>query len=442
MFSNALERGRYPLRERRWGIVLGSLLVLAVGTPLVSARTVPFVFAVAVAGFLVAAAVRGNLKSAVPQRAPVTLHLAAFLLYALLSAVWAMDPAGTALAVSLAILVALGAIALMQLLADESYANLLHMGEGVWAAYLAALLYLAIEIATGQGIKLWIFNLIGLSQADLSHPGYFAWSGNRLVAISDEDLKRNMAPVTLFLWSAVLCALGSFTRERGRALAIVMVVVAGAVVALATHGTSKLAFAGALIVFAAAWRAPRLTGRLVVLGWVIACVAVLPAALIAHRIDLHNATWLEPSTRHRIIIWNYTAEQVLKAPWLGVGAHTTYVLGPQLEQTLKTPPDEQFRRTLSTHSHSVYLQTWFELGLVGATLLTLLGLAILQAIRALAVPLQRYAYATFASAAIMAASSYGMWQIWFIAMFGLCAALFALGAELNSERDRARNLSA
>ena len=117
-------------------------------------------------------------------------------------------------------------------------------------------------------------------------------------------------------------------------------------------------------------------------------------------------------------------------------------LGPQLEQTLETPPDEQFRRTLSTHSHSVYLQTWFELGLVGATLLTLLGLAILQAIRALAVPLQRYAYATFASAAIMAASSYGMWQIWFIAMFGLCAALFALGAELNSKRDRPANLSA
>jgi O-antigen ligase len=442
MFSNVLESGRYPLRERRWGIVLGSLLVLAVGTPLVSARTLPFVFAALVAGFLVAAAVRGNLKSAVPRRAPDTLHLAAFLLYALLSAAWAMDPAGTVLAVSLAILVALGAIALIQLLADESYANLVHLGEGVWAAYLVALLYLAIEIATGQGIKLWIYNLIGLGQADLSHPGYFAWSGKHLVAISDEDLKRNMAPVTLFLWPAVLCALGTFTRERGRAAASAIVVLAGMVVVLATHGTSKLAFGGALIVFAAAWLAPRLTGRLVVLGWVIACVAVLPAALIAHRLDLHNAPWLEPSTRHRIIIWNYTAEQVLKAPWLGVGARTTYVLGPRLEQSLETPPDEQFRRTLSTHSHSVYLQTWFELGLIGATLLTLLGLAILQVIRALAVPLQRYAYATFVSAAIMAASSYGMWQIWFIAMFGLSAALFALGAELNCKRARPAAVSA
>jgi O-antigen ligase len=433
MFSNALERGRYPLRERRWGIVLGSLLVLAVGAPLVAPHTLPFVFAALVAGFLAAAAVRGNLESAVPQRAPVTLHLAAFLLYALLSAVWAMDPAGTALAVSLAILVALGTFALIQLFGEEPYANMVHMAEGVWAAYLVALLYLAIEIATGQGIKLWLYNLIGLSQADL-HPGFFTWSGNHLVAISDVDLRRNLAPVTLFLWPAALCALGTFTRERGPAVSSAIVVLAGAVIALATHGTSKLALTGALIVFAAAWLAPRLTGRLVVSGWVIACVAVLPAALIAHRLDLHNAAWLEPSTRHRIIIWNYTAEQVLKAPWLGVGARTTYVLGPRLEQTLETPPDEQFRRTLSTHSHSVYLQTWFELGLIGATLLTLLGLAILQAIRALQVPLQRYAYATFVSAAIMAASSYGMWQIWFIAMFGLSAALFALGADLSRKR--------
>ena len=442
MFSNVLDRVRYPLSERRWGMVLGTLLILAVGAPLASARTVPFVFAVLVAGFLGAGAVRGNLASAGPKRGPVAWHLAVFLLYALASAAWAIDLPGTVLAVSLAILVALATIALMQLFGEEPYANLVHMGEGVWAAYVVALLYLLVEIASDQSIKLWLYNLIGMSKADLPHQGVFEWSGGRLVSISDEDLKRNMAPVTLFLWPAALCALGTFTQERGRAVAIAIVVLAGAIVALATHGTSKLAFGGALLVFAAAWLAPRLTGRLVVSGWVIACVAVLPAALIAHRLDLHNAAWLEPSTRHRIIIWNYTAEQVLKAPWLGVGARTTYVLGPRLEQTLETPPDEQFRRTLSTHSHSVYLQTWFELGLIGATLLTLLGLAILQSIRALAIPLQRYAYATFVSAAIMAASSYGMWQIWFIAMFGLCAALFALGADLSRKRKPSANVSA
>jgi O-antigen ligase len=121
----------------------------------------------------------------------------------------------------------------------------------------------------------------------------------------------------------------------------------------------------------------------------------------------------------------------LQAPWFGVGARTTYVLGPLLEKEMEvTHPDERFERTLSAHSHSVYLQTWFELGLIGATLLTLLGLAVLQAIRSLARPLQPYAYATFVSVAAMAASSYGMWQIWFVSMFGFAAALFALGASL------------
>jgi O-antigen ligase len=218
---------------------------------------------------------------------------------------------------------------------------------------------------------------------------------------------------------------------------LLVLITAGIVVMLSTHESSKLAFVGAVVAFAGAWLAPRLTGRLVATGWILACLAVLPLALLAHHYNLHNATWLQGTARHRIIIWNYTAEQVLKAPWLGVGARTTYVLGPRTESQIPTAPDEAFKRTLSTHSHSVYLQTWFELGLIGATLLTLLGLSILQAIRELSLDLQPYAYATFAAAALMAASSYGMWQIWFASLFGLCAALFGLGAALARTRSAA-----
>jgi O-antigen ligase len=149
-----------------------------------------------------------------------------------------------------------------------------------------------------------------------------------------------------------------------------------------------------------------------------------------------EAPWLQGSARHRIIIWNHTAEHVLKAPWFGVGARTTYVLGPRLEREQGMRKDVPYQRTLSAHSHSVYLQTWFELGLIGATLLCVVGLAILQAISSLTSRLQPYACATFASAAVMAASSYGMWQIWFVSMFGFCAALFGLGAVLMGERSR------
>ena len=76
MFSNVLDRVQCPLHERRWGIVIGSLLAVAVAASLASARIVPFMFALVVAGFLAGAAARGKLKGAIPQRGPVTLHLA------------------------------------------------------------------------------------------------------------------------------------------------------------------------------------------------------------------------------------------------------------------------------------------------------------------------------------------------------------------------------
>ena len=108
---------------------------------------------------------------------------------------------------------------------------------------------------------------------------------------------------------------------------------------LSPHESSKLACIVGLATFGCALVALRLTARLAAIGWVFACLAVLPTALIAHRLDLHNSSWLQPSARHRIIIWNFTAEQVLKAPLLGIGGQMTYVMGPQLSAAAKTHPE-------------------------------------------------------------------------------------------------------
>ena len=62
----------------------------------------------------------------------------------------------------------------------------------------------------------------------------------------------------------------------------------------------------------------------------------------------------------------------------------TYVLGPEIARDMPPLPDQTLQRTLSIHSPSVYLQTWFELGMFGAVLLTIVGSSILSAIRSLA----------------------------------------------------------
>jgi hypothetical protein len=436
MFSSELDRSGFPLAARSWGIGLGSIVMIAVAAALVSAKTVPYLYAVTVASFIAAAAVRGQLIRALSQLGTVSLHLAIFLLYACLSAAWAMEPFLAFLHALAALATAAGTMILLQLFAEETRPNLLHMAEGLWVGFGVALLFLFLEIATDQSVKIWIYNTIGMRPGDLRPLDHFHWSGDTLISVSREDLTRNMAPLVLYLWPAVLGMRGTLARSRATIAAVLTVALAGAVVMLAWHETSKLAFLVGLATFGFAHLALALTGRILKIGWVLACLAVLPAALLAHRFDLHNATWLQSSAQHRIIIWNFTAEQVLKAPLLGVGARSTYALGPRLEQTIKSAPGEVYRRTLSVHSHSVYLQTWFELGLVGAALLTLLGLSMLQAIRALPSPLQPYAYATFASAAAMAASSYGLWQIWFLGIFGSCAAYFGLASSLFLQSNR------
>ena len=435
MFSHALDRGRHPLAARARGIVLGSIITVGAAAALVSARTVAFSYAVAVVAFLMAAWWRGDLAHAAPRNGPVARHLSVFLLYALASTAWAYVPATSFPSVFLAIVVALGTVVLMQLLTVETHPNLLHMGEGLWIGFLVGLLYLFVELFTDQSLKIWVYNAIGLGPSDLSHPEYFGWSGETLVSVSREDLTRNMVPATLFLWPALTAMTGTLVRRRAAAIGVLTVLIAATVVMQAHHETSKLTLVAGVAAFAISHISLRFAGRIVAVSWVFACLAVLPLALVAYRLDAHNASWLQFTARHRIVIWNHTAEQVLKAPWLGTGARTTYEVGPRLEESGEGGRDGAFRRSLSVHSHSVYLQTWFELGLVGAALLTLVGLAILHAIRALARSLQPYAYATFVSAAVMAASSYGMWQIWFVSMFGLTAALFGLGATLIAKRN-------
>jgi len=435
MFSSDLDTVRYPLVTRRWGIVLGCVILVSVAAALVSARTIPFTFAVTAALFVASAVLRSKWQLLVPQFENVTFYLTVFVLYASLSAIWAMEPALALYKTALAILIMLGTMIVSQLTVSETLPNLLHMREGLWTGLLVALLYFLAEIITDQGIKIWIYNTLAVSPSDLRPASFFKWADDRLVSIHRDDLARNVAPITPFLWPAVLAMQGTLVRPASRYGTVVLVALAGVVVMLSPHETSKLAFVAGLVVFGCARAWPLFSGRLVTVGWVGACLIVLPAALLAYRLDLQNAPWLQNSAQARIEIWNTTAEKALQSPLLGVGAHSTYAQAQELGPPVKRGWKYRNRHSLSTHAHSVYLQTWYELGLVGATLLTLFGLAILSAIRALSGAIRPYAYATFASAATLAASSYGMWQIWYMALFGFSAVLFSLGRNTSTARD-------
>ena len=435
MFSSDLDTARNPLSARSWGIVLGSVIMVSVAAALVGARVMPFMFAATVAAFVAAAPLRGKSDLLVPRFGAVSLHLAAFLLYASASAVWAVEPGLALIKTVSAILMMLGSIIVSQLLASETRPNLLHMGEGAWIGLLVALVYFLIEILTYQSIKIWLYNTLAMSPSDLRPTRYFRWSGEQLIWIARNDLTRNVTPITLFLWPAALAMKGTLFGYARMIGTVAIIVLAGVVVMLSPHETSKLAFVTGLAGFGCAVAWPLFTARIAAIGWVCACIVVLPAALLAHRLDLQNAPWLQSTAQTRIVIWSSTAKEALKSPLLGIGANMTYVQGPEMASSPTPDPRDSNSHNLSRHAHNVFLQTWLELGFVGAMLLTMLGLSIVNAIKTLDRSHQPYAYATFASAAAIASASYGMWQTWFMAMFAYCVVLLALGRSVSPVTD-------
>ena len=242
------------------------------------------------------------------------------MLYALLSSAWAVRSDIALEKASVALLVAATTFAIVPLIVNETRANLLHVGEGVCLGLFVGLLYLLVELLTDQSIKLWLFRSLGLGPGDLNPPGHFKWDGTSLVRISSDDLTRNIAPAALFLWPAAIVIRATWA-DRWRVPGIAFLVLLTAMVVLmSSHETSKLALVVGLGAFGLAHVTRLWAGRVAMCAWVFACLAVVPVALLAHRLDLHNLPWLQKSAKHRIIIWDFTAEKVLESPWIGTGA--------------------------------------------------------------------------------------------------------------------------
>jgi O-antigen ligase len=155
--------------------------------------------------------------------------------------------------------------------------------------------------------------------------------------------------------------------------------------------------------------------------WCAAFVLVVPASFAAYDNGLHFANWLPDSARARIILWEYTAEHVLDRPLLGAGVDSTPRLTNQQKATVGREQPEGFvyPRTMGHHAHSIFLQTWSELGAFGALLLAIAGAAVVLLILRLPIAAQPFAAGAFAAFAVVGAFAWGMWQSWFMCAVAL-----------------------
>jgi hypothetical protein len=402
-----------------------------VGVPImcVSAKTVQITLPLLLVTALAGAIARHQTTLLKLRLDSATLALLAFILYAALSGLWAPDSLAAVSISLMGALIAVGSLTLMELLRTERFEDALHIGEGLWIGLLVGVLYATIEIASGQAIKIWAYNFLQLGPDVLEPARYFTWENGRVVAVHTDDLARNAVPTPLLLWPALMAAALLPARTWRPVVSVLLLLLGTVAVLLATSETAKLALLAGIVAFAMARYSARLARHALSGAWIAACLGVVPAVLLIRRLDLQNADWLQLSAQLRVTLWNEIALLVPRAPILGVGADMTYVIRPSMQEIpLAAPPS--FVGFPITHPHNVYLQIWYELGLVGAVLLTVFGIMVLREIARLGAAQRPYAFALFAAAAIQIGFSYSMWQVWFMCLIGFAAAMFGLGQNL------------
>jgi O-antigen ligase len=179
---------------------------------------------------------------------------------------------------------------------------------------------------------------------------------------------------------------------------------------------------------------PRMAERTVATAWIGACLLFLPASLMLKAQNMHQAGYLPPSARERVVIWNDTAELTLSNPWTGIGANASRAVSKAELGKAETaqPPNPQ----PPYHPHSAYLQIWYELGVPGLALFLALGLSAIWRISRLNSELRPFALGQFASVAVIMATSFSIWQYWFLSAVAL-GLVGLLLADIVVERARA-----
>ncbi len=263
-----------------------------------------------------------------------------------------------------------------------------------------------------------------------------------VVALPMYLIKKNAAVVMMLFWPALLVAVRYATTAWQKRAVTGGVVLFALAILVSGHDTSRVALAASGAIWILATFKPRAAIRAAQAFWLIAALGVVPLAHAAYMADLHKAPYIQYSGRHRIVIWERTAENVLKAPIRGAGiAATRYIDEIQADRTEHAlVPGTDIADGINIHSHNVFLQTWHELGAVGALLLAAAGLPLIGWIGRRATRDQPYLVATFATVATTASLSWSMIAAWFVATFGLVV-IFAQLAALASE-DAAKRTAA
>ena len=397
---NAIAPAHIPAVARHHGLarLATGLLILLPLVIWVANRSAPLVLGVSALVLLGNAQVRGTLRQDMASlanalRSRLGRTVLAFLAFALISISWSHQPLRS-LRVFGELLVPLAAGFVVAMLwpclpktgADRKRGLLLLAG-----ALILGCILIMIELRTNMALRIrlglkpqnYIFNPVMISYLVLGFP------------------------VLAGLW-----------RSGDRLPRIIAAVLAATLVATTVSAESGAAVFG-LIIGIAAWLAARLLPRLMLAALAAGFLASLVLAPVVGEIldkalppaaheGLKNA-----HSRDRVDIWLSFGEAVRARPLTGAGFGTSAIYDSHPVAAEVNPA----RRTLLGvgHPHSLPLQIWAEMGVIGAVLAALCGLGVVAALAHIPENRRAAPLAMVTTALAIATVGHGAWQAWWIA---------------------------
>jgi hypothetical protein len=379
----------------------------------VAPRLTPFFFALLSIVLIGAALRQGTPWRALLPRQPALLACLVLAAYLFVNATWSLDRpeafAKAALFLAL-VLMAFTAVCAASTLNQENFRR---AGLAFAAGAFFGGLFILVELLTSGILTRTAMNWIPVLQP--SALKRIRITEGLVTAVKLPEFNQNANLAIFHLWPGLLALTGLGSAHRTTAIVLFFATLA-AVVVLSEHNSSQVALFGSSLVVVLAWKWCQTVIRALALLWCAAFIFVIPASFVAYQSELQLAEWLPHSDRARIILWEYMGRQTLRHPLLGVGIQSTPVLRDQQTTAtiLEQPEGHVYPRKLGHHGHDIFLQTWYELGAVGALLLALAGAGVVMLIPLLSRSAQPFAAGSFAAFAIVGAFAWGMWQTWFI----------------------------
>jgi len=255
-------------------------------------------------------------------------------------------------------------------------------------------------------------------------------SGHGFIAFPTlNHLNRFSSMAALLGWVAVAIV----WRRHGAAWACVPAVASVAAMYVLEPTTPGAAWLAGALVFALAWYRVRaamwllagiVVARALLVPWFDAIAPLLEDIVIAQGLQIPLQSF-----GHRLEIWSFAADMLRDRPLTGWGLDASRSIpGGRELVTIFRSFINPYSEAMPLHPHSMTTELWLELGVPGI----LLGIAFVGRVLAAVPaafpdrPAHAAAMAMAATAIVIAESSYGVWQDWWLCSLWLgSVALFA-----------------